>query len=365
MDGEREAVHFANQMIIDEPGPEFSPQSRHAVPVLDSEFYPEIMLVPDPLDLSQEPWWTDETMMPVYRQWDFPVLQWLRWLTETRHAYPDQGIGYERVSMAPFILDIARPMNQTALRVDLVYGWTMPDRSEAFWAQTVSGLGPPLPEKSVRYQDLAYLTEIGGPAFSVRTLVPLRGLDPVNNKKTTGMGDMQLLTKTVLLDGSQWMLTQVNDFWFNTGSPRKGLGKGHISMAPGLLASYQQSDTTCLHGQFKFQFPLGGNPDFAGELLHWGVGVSHLWYDSDAFAIIPTIEASFVTFLTGRATEYPAPLTRRVDGETISTMHFGVRTVHDTGGDWGLIELGISGGFQWGHHGWYDSMMRMEFRLIY
>ena len=365
VDGQQNAMHFASQMMIDEPWPESSPHSSHAVPLLDSDFHPEIILVPDPLDLAQEPWWTHQPTMREHRQWDFPVLRLLRWITATRQAYPDEGIGYERVSMAPFILDIARPMNQTALRVDLVYGWTLPDRSEAFWAQTVSGRGPPLPERSVRYQDIAYLAEIGTPGFSVRTLVPLRMLDPENNTKTTGMGDMQLLTKTVLLNGSKWMLTQVNDVWFNTGAPAKGLGKGHITMAPGLLAAYQRSDTTCLHGQFKFQFPLGGDPDFAGELLHWGVGVSHLWYDSDAFAIIPTIEASFVSFLTGRATQYPEPLTRRVDGETISTMHFGVRTVHDTGGDWGLIELGVSGGFQWGHNGWYDSMMRLEFRLIY
>jgi hypothetical protein len=370
VDGEPDVVHSANQMLIDEPWSESSPDSGFALPLLDSEFQPEVILVPDPLDLAQEPWWADHPSTRDHRQWQFPVLRLLRWMTATRHAYPDEGIGYERVVMAPFILDIARPMNQTALRTDLVYGWTLPDRSEAFWARTINGRGPPLPERSVRYQDIAYLTEIGSPGFSVRTVVPLRILDPENNAKTTGMGDMQLLTKTVLLNGSKWTLTQVNDVWFSTGAPGKGLGKGHTTMAPGLLAAYQRSDTTCLHGQFKFQFPLGGDPNFAGELLHWGIGASHLWYDSDAFAIIPTIEMSFVSFLTGRATQYPepldaAPLTPRVDGETISTMHFGVRTVHDTGRDWGLVELGVSGGFQWGHNGWYDSMMRLEFRLVY
>jgi hypothetical protein len=340
------------------------PLPHSALPPLDGDFSPEILLVPDPMDLAQEPWWEDD-LNDRRRPWAFPLLRLLNWMWATRHATPDEGVGYERVVYAPFILDIARPMNQTALRGDLVYGWGLPDRSEAFWARTVSGLGPKLPERSVSYQDLAYLTEVGGSNFSVRTVVPLRAVNPEFNGNTAGMGDMQLLTKTVLLNGSRWTLTQVNDVWFNTGAVGKGLGKGHISMAPGLLAAFQWSDTTCVHAQCKYEFPIAADPTFAGEILHWGFGLSHLWYDSDAFAVIPTIEASFISLLTGQATQFPAPVPRPVDGETVSTMHFGVRTVHDTGGDWGLLELGASGGFQWGDNGWYDSMVRLEFRLLY
>ena len=207
--------------------------------------------------------------------------------------------------MAPFVLDIARPMNQTALRSDLVYGWGLPDRSEALWARTVNGRGPKLPEAAVSYQDLGYLTEVGTPRFSVRTLVPLRMLNPEINGNTAGMGDMQLLTKTMLLDGGRWTITQVNDMWFNTGAARKGLGTGHISIAPGVLAAYQWSADTCLHAQCKYQFPIAGDPVFAGEILHWGFGLSHLLYDSDTLAVIPTVEAAFSSLLSGQATLYP------------------------------------------------------------
>jgi hypothetical protein len=362
--GSQNAMYFASQPLADEPWPESLPQPYYPLPLLDSELQPEVLLVPDPMDLAHDPWW-GEQMPGRDRSWQFPAIRLARWLWATRHAVPDEGIGYERVAMAPFILDIARPMRQTALRIDAAHGWGLPDRSEAFWAKTVNGRGPKLPERSVSYQDIAYLTEVGGSGFSVRTVVPLRILDPEINSNTAGMGDMQLLTKTVLLNGKRWTLTQVNDVWFNTGAVRKGLGKGHISMAPGLVTSFQWTDTTCLHAQCKYEFPIAGDPIFSGQLLHWGFGMSHLWYDSDAFAIIPTIETSFVSFLDGRATLFPAPVTRNVDGETVSTLHLGVRTVHDPGGDWGLLEFGLSGGFQFGGNGWYDSMLRFEFRLLY
>jgi hypothetical protein len=267
--------------------------------------------------------------------------------------------------MAPFVLDIAQPMNQTAVRTDLAYGWGLPDRSEALWARTVTGRGPKLPEASVSYQDIGYLTEVGTPGFSVRTLVPLRMLNPEINGNTAGMGDMQLLTKTVMFRGGKWTVTQVNDMWFNTGAAGKGLGTGHISIAPGMLATYQWSDLTCLHAQGKFQFPIAGDPQFAGEILHWGFGLSHLLYDSDTLAVIPTVEAVFSSLLTGQATLYPTGLTRNVDSETMSTLHLGLRTVHDTGGACGLIEFGVSGGLELGAAGWYDGLVRMEFRVLY
>ncbi|MCL4204043.1 MAG: hypothetical protein KJ000_16190 [Pirellulaceae bacterium] len=362
--GSENALYFASQPLADEPWPESLPPPYQPLPLLDSEFQPEIMMVPDPLDLAQDPWW-GEQMPSRDWSWQFPTIRLLRWLWATRQAGPDEGIGWERVAMAPFALDTARPMRQTAFRIEAANGWGLPDRSEAFWARTVNGRGPKLPERSVSYQDIAYLTEVGGSGFSVRTVVPLRILDPEVNANTAGMGDMQLLTKTVLLNGKRWTLTQVNDVWFNTGAVKKGLGKGHISMAPGLVTAFQWSDATYLHAQCKFQFPIAGDPIYSGPLLHWGFGMSHLWYDSDAFAIIPTIETSFVSFLDGRVTPFPPEPPRSVDGETVSTLHMGVRTVHDTGGDWGLLEFGFSGGFQFGGNGWYDSMLRFEFRLLY
>ncbi len=324
---------------------------------------PEILLVPNPMDLATQPPIPTAAMLPGGSGHD--LLRPLRWLWMTRRASCDQGIGYERIATAPFVLDIAQPMPHLGLRTDLSGGWGRPDRSEAFWAK-IGGRGPLLPERSVNYQDLAFVSEVGTANASARTLVPLRMLNPDINDNTAGLGDVQLGTKVVLLNGEYWMITQVNDMTFNSGAVKKGLGTGHISIAPGVLASYQWNAETYLHGQVKFQFPIAGDPSFSGELLQWGFGVSHLLYDSDAFAVIPTVEAAFYSFLTGQETAFgPPPQILPVDSVTASTLHFGVRTVRDFGRDFGLVEFGISSGFGLGSAGWYDSLTRIELRILY
>jgi hypothetical protein len=324
---------------------------------------PEVLLVPNPMDLATQPPIPTAAMVPGGSGHD--LLRPLRWVWMTRRASCDQGIGYERIATAPFVLDIAQPMPQIAFRSDLAGGWGLPDRSEAFWGK-IGSRGPRLPEKSVNYQDLTFVSEVGTATSSVRTLVPLRMLNPDINGNTAGLGDVQLVTKVVLLNGEYWMITQVNDMTFNSGAAKKGLGTGHISIAPGVLASYKWNDETYLHGQVKFQFPIAGDPSFSGEVLQWGFGASHLLYDSDAFAVIPTIEAAFYSFLTGQETVFGLPpQILPVDSVTASTLHLGVRTVRDFGRDFGLVEFGISSGFGLGSAGWYDSLMRIELRILY
>jgi hypothetical protein len=317
------------------------------------------------MDFAYQPPIPTAAMVPVCSGSGHDLLRPLRTIWMTRRASADQGMGYERIATAPFILDIAKPMPQVGFRSDLVGGWGLPDRSEAFWAK-IGSRGPPLPEKAVNYQDLTFISEVGTPTTSVRTLVPLRMLNPDINDNTAGLGDVQMLTKVVLLNGEYWTITQVNDFMFNSGASKKGLGTGHISIAPGVLASYKWNDETYLHGQVKFQFPIAGDPTFSGEMLHWGFGLSHLLYDSDAFAVIPTIEAAFYSFLTGQQTVFGLPpQILPVDSATASTLHFGVRTARDFGRDFGLVEFGISTGFGLGSAGWYDSLTRLEMRILY
>jgi hypothetical protein len=139
------------------------------------------------------------------------------------------GIGRERLAMALFEIDVSQPQNNFRFRVDLAGGFRTPDRAEYFFAGPARG---PLPETSVDYQDLRFLMEMGGPKFSIATEVPIRILDPERNPNTAGLSDLNLTTKTVLLDGNDWQLTQIFRTYFNTGAPGKGLGTGHISIEP-------------------------------------------------------------------------------------------------------------------------------------
>jgi hypothetical protein len=285
------------------------------------------------------------------------------------NACGDRGIGYERVAMAPFIIDIAQPMNQFAFRLDAAYGWRRPDLAEWLFARpsSLGGQGPPAIERSVNYQDFDFLTELGTRAMSVRTLIPVRLVDPEINENTGGLGDIQLETKVLLLDGQRWKISQVNGFYFNTGDAQKGLGTGHISMEPGVLASFEWNPATILHSEAKFLFPLGGgNPDQVGDVLTWGFGVSHILYDSDGFAVIPTLETVFYSILhSGGYTDYDDQSFHHFTGDTVPTIHAGLRFAWDRTRDFPLVEFGISGGVGLGMNAGYSSLFRAELRVVY
>jgi len=267
---------------------------------------------------------------------------------------------------APFEIDITQPMNHYSFRIDAVYDWQWPDRAETFWARPSSegGRGPAEVERSVSYQDFRILWEIGSPRFSTQTVIPIRLIDPTDNKNHAGLSDMEVTTKTLLLDGRTWQITQIFRNYFNTGAPSAGLSTGHISMEPGFLVRYKWSERTYFHGELKYFFPIAGHLTHSGQYLRWGLGGSQVWYDSDSFAVIPTVEFIFLSLLNGeKADLFLPPLP--VDGECVSNVHLGVRLVSENGGDLGLFELGVAGALDLGSDGWYSGLLRIELRWMY
>jgi hypothetical protein len=277
----------------------------------------------------------------------------------------DVGIGQMRMEYAPFEIEPAMPLRHFRFRIDSVSNFPWPDRAEYLWGRP--GKGPP-PDTGTDYQDLRFQSEVGSQTFSVATEVGLRLLDPDLNPNTAGLGDMNLGTKLVMLNGQTWKLTQVFRTYFNTGASRKGLGTGHISMEPGLLGRYRCTDTTYLHSELKFWFPIGGDPVYSGQVLRYGLGYSQLLFETDAFAAIHTGEFFGFWFLDGQKTVDVGTLNQRVvdvDGESAFQFYPGVRFVADTGGDLGLFEFGISGTFGIGDSSLYGGLLRFDFRFSY
>jgi hypothetical protein len=264
---------------------------------------------------------------------------------------------------APFEIDITQTFGNFLLRQDSAYHLTKPDRAEYFWARP--GRGPALPERSVDYQDFHFRMENGGPSFSLATDIPIRLLNPEVNGNNGGLGDIQLVQKTVLMNGSRWQMTQILRTIFNSASARKGLGTGHVSMEPGLLCRYKWSDLTYLHGEAELRFPIGGDPIYSGPALTWGIGVSHVWYETDTMAYIPTLEFINTWILDGQVTPFPGGVPVDVRGDGIFNLAPGLRTVWDSGGDLGVVEFGASGIFAVGSNGWYDALMRFDLRFVF
>ena len=198
--------------------------------------------------------------------WDNP---WHRLFGLGMHrASADIGIGQERVALAGFEIDSSQPFNHVRVRYDAVYGLPFPDRAEWFWAK--SGKGPDSAGDVVNYQDFRVYSEVGSRMLSAIVEYPLRSLDPEINDNTTGFGDMVVGNKAVIVDGRYWQITQVFRTYINTGAHQKGLGTGHISLEPGVLARYKWTDRTYLHGEFKLLTSPGRccGPASAGRT--WG-----------------------------------------------------------------------------------------------
>lgn len=277
------------------------------------------------------------------------------------------GVGRDYLPFALVAIPAAQPASSVRFRFDAVYGLTLPDRAEIFWARPsnlTGGTGPAAPETSVKYQDLVFVSEIGGSKFSVTTELPIRMLDPTVNLNTSGFGDMNIITKTVLKDGESMMLTQYFRIKPPTGSFLKGLGNGNTILDPGVLLRHKLSDDAYFHARMSYAFPLGGFPSQQGQVLHYQAGVNGILYDSDTFAVIPSLEFSGMTFFDGQQAEFNGTTVEAIDVDTVGVFHIfpGVRFVAETGGDMGVFELGFGAGVDMGSEGWYENMTRMILR---
>ncbi len=335
-----------------------------ATAALQDELPPPLLGFPgEPLSLlSGEPsdiWLSGEPLVP----WDEIQYCCKEFIDRPRSPTGDPGLGRERVMYAPFEIDITQPFGNFLWRTQAAYNLTKPDRAEAFWARP--GRGPLLPESGVDYQEFRLRMETGNDVFSLATDVPIRLVNPEINGNTGGVGDIEMVQKTVLIDGSRWQMTQLLRTTFNSGSAKKGLGTGHVAMEPGVLWRFKYTELTYFHSELKMTFPLGGTPMYSGPLLKWGLGVSHVWYETDTTAYLPTLEFTNIWVLDGQFIPFPSGVPVDIDGDGIFHLSPGLRIVHDTGGDLGVVELGTNAVFVVGSDGWYDALVRFDLRFVF
>lgn len=282
-----------------------------------------------------------------------------------RHAIYDVGVGRERLPFALFEMDSTQPLNNFRIRFDAAYNMQTPDRAEFFWSK-LGGRGPALStpvESSIDYQDIRCRFEMGGDRFSTATEIPLRFLRPSILGNTGGIGDIVLTAKTLLIDGDRIQLSQVLRTELNNGSVASGRGNGNVSLEPGVVGRYEWNDDTMIHSELKIWVPLGGDINHSGEVLRYGVGFAHVLYETNTFAMIPTMEFVSWSVLSGQKTVGGTmPETIRVDGDNILNIYPGMRFVRDGGGDLGLFELGFGGGLSVTSNHWYQGLLRLDLR---
>ncbi|MEM8735674.1 MAG: hypothetical protein AAGG44_15675 [Planctomycetota bacterium] len=275
-----------------------------------------------------------------------------------RRLGSDQGIGHERVMFAPMVVEtaIGTPSTSVILRADR--GLSAPDRLEYIWA--TPGRGPDA-ESRVDLIDTVYRMDIGNEKLMVMTEYTMRALNPERADNTVGFGDMVIGTKATVLDGRCTKIASVFRTHLKTGPAGRGLGTGHVALEPGLLVRRQLSPLTYFHGELKYWIPIAGSPDIAGDVLKVGAAMSTVWRESDRVALLPTLELSTYTFLSGAKTD-SLGLTQRVNGEFAAELYPGMRCVMGST-EFGLVELGCGTAAIFADEGWFDSRLRFEIRL--
>ncbi len=255
-------------------------------------------------------------------------------------------LGKERVAFALFSIEAARPQNAVSTRFDFASGVNRPDRAEYIWSQIGSG-GPPSAETNLDYLEMRVRSETKIGNSSGFFEIPLRFLNPEVNNNTTGFANLTFGTKSVLIEqngmfglptpGNAYDRFQVSSLFkthISLGSPLtgRGLTNGSIALEPGMLANYEVSPRTFLHGEMSYWIPIGGSA-FAGNFFRCGMGVSHVLHSSllaacpdKAFAIIPTFEVVGTRFTTGLQT-LPDGSTVDASNSPIVNLEPGVRIV--------------------------------------
>lgn len=276
-----------------------------------------------------------------------------------RRFQSDFGLGYERIPFAPLVLDTALTSPYMGFRVRSDRGMNAPDRLEYLWGKAGSG---PAPESRVDLIDTIYRTELGNEKAGFISEMRMRSLDPTINPNTVGFGDMLVGGKLLVYESTCTKVSTIFLTHLNTGPERKGLGRGHVALEPGVLAMRKWTDRTYLFGEWKYHVPLGATPGFAGDVFKTGWGVATIWHDTDCYAVIPTFEIQTHSFLFGGRT-LPDGTEVRVDGTTAIDLYPGIRWTFNKSAV-GAYELGVSGGMSIADREWFDSRIILELRWL-
>ena len=265
------------------------------------------------------------------------------------------------VANSAFYADQVRPITQMRLRWDAMRNGFFSDRAEVIHARADGkGKGPRTPPV-VRFDkdEFAYYMEGATGRFGLFVEMPYRNLDREATGVEAGFMDMNIGTKSLLLDCELMQITFQFRTFIPTGSPGKGLSTGHVSLEPSLLSAIKLGPHTYLQCQAAYLIPIGGDQEYAGDVFHYHLSFNHvLWRPLTGVQIIGTAEFNGWSVLDGQYTLPTAaggvPFDAR--GSLLSAGP-GVRLVICD-----KIDFGVGSAFAITADKWAEQMYRAEFR---
>ena len=205
-----------------------------------------------------------------------------------------------------------RPITQTRLRFVDAFRMPFPDKSEFFFPRAdgnAAAKGPRqivpaiVDSNKINYRELHMYTEAGTGTASASVDMPYRNVSADQYKGASGLADLTIGTKSLLLDCELLQFA----FEFNTITPTgnflKGLGAGHVSLEPGVLMALKLAPETYLQSELAYRFPLGGDQAFEGPVFHYHLSLNQrLWCCGKGVQLIGTAELNGYEFCGGRYT---------------------------------------------------------------
>jgi hypothetical protein len=270
---------------------------------------------------------------------------------------------------AAFFTDAPRPMTQLKFRYDDVWHYPFPDKAEFLWPRAdgrgkyLKAMGAPAGgERRVSYRDFYMITETAIDRFGASVAVPYRQVSPEDPQffpGASGLGDLIIGTKSLLLDCELLQFTFAFNTFVPTGNFTKGLGTGNVSLEPALLLALKITPSTYLQGELAYRFPLGGDTTYQGPVFHYHASLNQLlWNCGCDLKLIGTAELSGWE-ITGGAYTDPAtgiPLSAKNVGDVLSVGP-GLRFVVCD-----KIDFGAAVMFAVTHQTMGDEYLRVEFR---
>jgi hypothetical protein len=268
---------------------------------------------------------------------------------------------------AGFFTAAARPVTHMRFRGTLGRNLGAPDRAEYFWARADGrgkGPSPPGPsrgEPSVRWNQLNVYAEAASGRIGVFTDTPYRNVRPTEVPFASGFGDLTIGTKTLLCDCELFQFSFQFATTIPVGNFRKGLGTGHLSLEPSLILGLKLAQNTFLQAQVAEWVPIGGDPQYAGAILHYHFSLNHvICRVLPDVPLIGVIEMSGLSFQDGAYTDPVAGPFQRAGDDTYFTIGPGLRmSVCD------FIDFGGAAAFNVGNRLGPQQEYRIEFRFRY
>jgi hypothetical protein len=145
------------------------------------------------------------------------------------------------------------------------------------------------------------------------------------------------------------------------GNFSKGLGTGHVSLEPSVVAGLRFGPKTYGVAQLSEWVPIAGDSDYSGALLRWNLALNHLWWQPVRdVQLIGTLEVLGYSFQDGAYTDPLSGSDQKLSGQTFVSVSPGGRLFYCDKFDMGVAgAIGVTGKY------FAANQLRLEFRYRY